>query len=127
MECKASINGFRKTLPHSIDHCGPTAKRISLKAISDLKGLPSASQIFEDSCLKLQKATKAVFLSEPVESTLEELYRNVEDICAQRMVMELYSSLKILFSEFVAELQPQFLKYPFHQLIFILHFHPVFP
>ncbi|KAH8860045.1 Cullin-4B [Schistosoma japonicum] len=91
MECKASINGFRKTLPHSIDHCGPTAKRISLKAISDLKGLPSASQIFEDSCLKLQKATKAVFLSEPVESTLEELYRNVEDICAQRMVMELYS------------------------------------
>ncbi|KAK4469336.1 hypothetical protein MN116_006898 [Schistosoma mekongi] len=115
MECKASINGFRKTLSHSIDHCGPTAKRISLKAISDLKGLPSASQIFEDSCLKLQKATKAVFLSEPVESTLEELYRNVEDVCAQKMVMELYSSLRILFSEFVAELQPQFLKYPFYQ------------
>nr|CAX82778.1 cullin [Schistosoma japonicum] len=120
MECKASINGFRKTLPHSIDHCGPTAKRISLKAISDLKGLPSASQIFEDSCLKLQKATKAVFLSEPVESTLEELYRNVEDICAQRMVMELYSSLKILFSEFVAELQPQFLKVGF-QLSAVAH------
>ncbi|TNN10459.1 Cullin [Schistosoma japonicum] len=43
-------------------------------SLADLKGLPSASQIFEDSCLKLQKATKAVFLSEPVESTTLKIY-----------------------------------------------------
>ncbi|KAH8860035.1 Cullin-4B [Schistosoma japonicum] len=36
------------------------------------------------------------------------------------MVMELYSSLKILFSEFVAELQPQFLKVGF-QLSAVAH------
>ncbi|CAH8521475.1 unnamed protein product [Schistosoma haematobium] len=120
MECKASVNGFRKTLSHAVDHCGPTAKRISLKAISDVKGLPSASQIYQDSCLKLQRATKAVFLSEPVGSTLEELYRNVEDICAQKMIMELYSSLKAIFSEYVAGLQPEFLKVGF-QLNAVAH------
>ncbi|CAH8517211.1 unnamed protein product [Heterobilharzia americana] len=120
MECNTPVNGFRKSFSHSVEHCGPTAKRLSLKAISNLNGLPSASQIFQDSCHKLQSATRAVFLSEPIELTLEELYRNVEDICAQKMILELYGNLKVLFSEFVADLHPQFLREGF-QLSAVAH------
>ncbi|CAH8517719.1 unnamed protein product [Schistosoma bovis] len=47
-------------------------------------------------------------------------FKNVEDICAQKMIMELYSSLKAIFSEYVAGLQPEFLKVGF-QLNAVAH------
>lgn len=110
MDHNVPINGFKKTTFGSSDYLGPTAKRISLKSILNTDGSAVSPLIFQDACTKLQRATKAVFESKHIELTLEELYRNVEDICAEKMIMELYSSIERSFSEYVAELMPRFLK-----------------
>ncbi|OON18523.1 cullin family protein [Opisthorchis viverrini] len=115
MAFDSPLNGYKKLLVgHQSEKTGISTKRISLKALtSSANSHIPISSAFETAWPKLKRATTAVLQSKPVEFTLEELYRNVEDICAQRMLLDLYSTLKVLLKDYVAELLPVFLKYPF--------------
>ncbi|TGZ71761.1 hypothetical protein CRM22_002466 [Opisthorchis felineus] len=110
MAFDSPLNGYKKLLVgHQSEKTGISTKRISLKALTSANSHTPIFSAFETAWPKLKRATTAVLQSKPVEFTLEELYRNVEDICAQRMLLELYSTLKALLKDYVADLLPVFL------------------
>ncbi|CAH8534666.1 unnamed protein product [Dicrocoelium dendriticum] len=105
----APVNGLRgSSFSHSGNKFITVSKNISLKAItSDSTHRPLLA--FDSAWPKLKGAAMAVFQSQPVEFTLEELYRNVEDLCSQGMLSELYSTLRCLLKEYVNGLLTFFL------------------
>ncbi|KAA0193515.1 putative e3 ubiquitin ligase cullin 2 component [Fasciolopsis buskii] len=108
MAFSGPINGFTKSsYSHGHDKGASVAKRISLKSLTDSYVFPVASAI-DLAWPKLEEATKAVFSSKPVNFTLEELYRNVEDVCTQKMLTELYKKLEAVMKSFVEDLLPAF-------------------
>ncbi|KAF7232606.1 hypothetical protein EG68_08001 [Paragonimus skrjabini miyazakii] len=118
MEVNASINGYKKSnLSGFSEKTNVAAKRISLKALTSFNEASHHISVFESVWPKLKRATIAVFQNAPVEYTLEELYRYVEDVCAQKMLIDLYSDLKLLMQDFVEGLLPIFIKYPFHLVV----------
>ncbi|KAF6774413.1 hypothetical protein AHF37_06710 [Paragonimus kellicotti] len=115
MEVNASLNGYKKSnLSGFSEKANVAAKRISLKALTSFNEASHHMSVFESAWPKLKRATVAVFQNAPVEYTLEELYRYVEDVCAQKMLVDLYSDLKLLMQDFVEGLLPIFIRYPFH-------------
>ncbi|KAF8569004.1 hypothetical protein P879_04516 [Paragonimus westermani] len=118
MEVNASLNGYKKSnLSGFSEKTSVAAKRISLKALTSFNEPSQHISVFESVWPKLKRATIAVFQNAPVEYTLEELYRYVEDVCAQKMLVDLYSDLKLLMRDFVEGLLPIFIKYPFHMIL----------
>lgn len=103
MKAGAVQNGER--LPYD-----QQTKRISLKSIIFPNEALDLKRLSQDAMIKLQDAVVAVFENRKVNLTLEELYRNVEDVCVQGSMCELYSSLQTLFIDFVQGLLPVFCK-----------------
>uniref|UniRef100_A0A5K3F4S1 CULLIN_2 domain-containing protein n=2 Tax=Mesocestoides corti TaxID=53468 RepID=A0A5K3F4S1_MESCO len=89
----------------------PEAKRFSMRILTGNNAeqdvLPD--NLVEKSHVMLREAAFAVFHDKQISYTLEELFRCVEDICAQKMVPTLYETLESLFTVYVNELLPNFL------------------
>eukprot|EP00775_Hariotina_reticulata_P012777 gene12777-12905_t len=86
-----------KATPSS--QAGPAKKLV----IKPLKLKPKLPENFEDDTWsKLQAAVKAVHNKQPVASSLEELYRAVEDVCRHQMQDRLYNRLQAECDEHIA-------------------------
>eukprot|EP00878_Enallax_costatus_P001922 GHUV01002084.1.p1 GENE.GHUV01002084.1~~GHUV01002084.1.p1 ORF type:complete len:775 (+),score=225.89 GHUV01002084.1:456-2780(+) len=71
---------------------GQTTKKLVLKPLKLKPKLPANFE--EDTWAKLQAAVKAVHNKQPVATSLEELYRAVEDMCRHQMQDRLYNRLQ---------------------------------
>ncbi|VDO50872.1 unnamed protein product [Schistosoma margrebowiei] len=99
MECKASVNGFRKTLSHAVDHCGPTAKRISLKAIS---GRDLALKLFREDVITQEKVQSRL-MCQILDEIHKERCGEAIDRQLLRTVIRMLVDLKLYDSIFLAE------------------------
>ncbi|GMH32280.1 hypothetical protein BSKO_00114 [Bryopsis sp. KO-2023] len=73
----------------------PRASKPKKLVIKQLKVKPKLPQDFEQKTWdKLKEAVHAVQLERPVTSSLEELYRGVEDMCLHKMASRLYTQLQ---------------------------------
>ncbi|KAJ1619545.1 Cullin repeat-like-containing domain protein, partial [Pavlovales sp. CCMP2436] len=71
---------------------GGSVKKLSIKPLSIKPSLPADFELV--TWQKLQAAVRAVHEKRPVESSLEELYRAVEDLCTHKMAAGTYARLQ---------------------------------
>ncbi|XP_023338669.1 cullin-4B [Eurytemora carolleeae] len=93
------------------------AKKLEIKNLKFKPILPKDFQ--ERSWEKLKKAVIAIQTAKPIDTSLEELYQFVENLCSHGMAEKVYSQLKGLIEEHVAETVGQFLGEFQDKLIFM--------
>ena len=62
---------------------------------------------------KLKEAVEAIHASKSISSSLEELYKAVENLCSHNMSQALYEKLREVCESHVRSNINQFVKYPF--------------
>ncbi len=88
--------------------------------IKNFKAKPTLPDNFEQRSLeKLRKAVVAIQRAERIDTSLEELYQAVEDLCSHGKAEQVYSSLKDLVESHVQDCVKPFLGESLDKLIFM--------
>jgi cullin-4 len=111
-------NGFNRNSPLSSGGNQPTsAKKLVIKNLKRAPQLPEDFQ--ERSWDKLRKAVLAIQTAQAIDTSLEELYQAVENLCSHGMAEQVYVQLKDLIENHVQESVKQFLGESLDKLIFM--------
>ncbi|ELT94808.1 hypothetical protein CAPTEDRAFT_227595 [Capitella teleta] len=84
-----------------------SAKKIVIKNLREKPKLPDNYQ--QETWGKLKGAVEAIHQSHAIQSSLEELYQAVQNMCSHQMASELYDELKVVCERYVSSNIQQFL------------------
>lgn len=100
-------NGFNRTTIGT-DHCKPgSVKKLVIKNLKEKPKLPDNYQ--QETWDQLKEAVDAIHTSRSIKSSLEELYKMVDNMCSHKMAPHLYSQLKVICEQHVMSCVDQFL------------------
>ena len=111
-------NGFRKDSPLGIG--GNRQTQTKKLVIKNLKATPSLPKDFQErSWDKLRKAVVAIQTATSIDTSLEELYQAVENLCSHGMAEKVYCQLRDLVECHTKNMVQQFLGESMDKLIFM--------
>lgn len=100
-------NGFNRNVT-SMDHCKPgSVKKLTIKNLKEKPKLPENYQ--QETWEQLKEAVDAIHTSRSINSSLEELYKMVDNMCSHKMAPQLYCQLKVICEKHVISSVQQFL------------------
>jgi len=111
-------NGFNKNSPLGAGGNRQTqTKKLVIKNLKQAPKLPADFQ--ERSWDKLKKAVIAIQTTTSIDTSLEELYQAVENLCSHGMAEQVYCKLRELVEEHTESMVQQFLGESMDKLIFM--------
>jgi len=111
-------NGFNRNSPLAIGGNRQTqTKKLVIKNLKQAPRLPEDFQ--ERSWDKLKKAVVAIQTATSIDTSLEELYQAVENLCSHGMAEQVYNQLRDLVENHTKDMVQQFLGESMDKLIFM--------
>lgn len=109
-------NGVSKTASPLINHKPGSARKLVIKNFEKPR-LPENYQ--QQTWEKLKEAVLAIQTSRPISTSQEELYQAVENMCSNKMAIQIYENLRVLCEHHVKLNVDQFLKEYMDSLYFL--------